>query len=206
MWQSPATWLQMLQNSGSRMLMFRLKPCNREMATDEIQEWKKLLRAQQCKSARVNALTGSVPRKKAEGRQRVWALYRNQTHVSRLTVTRLKHQAMSFYVWLVLSRNVEPIFRAGLSFSDFSSWILTYQGQTRYTRVLNLKPFIDVCYSIEHRLVLKYFLFASMLIEQLIDLRKVRSENLKFRTDLRDRVMDGSTSWLDSNTVNDHFE
>ena len=29
------------------------------------------------------------------------------------------------------------------------------------------------------------------LIEQLIDLRKVRSENLKFRTDLRDLVMEG---------------
>ena len=30
-----------------------------------------------------------------------------------------------------------------------------------------------------------------MLIEQLINLEKVRTENLKFRTDLRDRVMDG---------------
>ena len=28
-----------------------------------------------------------------------------------------------------------------------------------------------------------------MLIEQLIDFEKVRTENLKFRTDLRDRVM-----------------
>ena len=33
--------------------------------------------------------------------------------------------------------------------------------------------------------------FYSMLIEQLIDLEKVRTDNLKFRTDLRDRVMDG---------------
>ena len=30
-----------------------------------------------------------------------------------------------------------------------------------------------------------------MLIEQLIDLEKVRTDNLKLRTDLRDRVMDG---------------
>ena len=30
-----------------------------------------------------------------------------------------------------------------------------------------------------------------MLIEQLIDFEKVRTDNLKFRTDLRDRVMDG---------------
>ena len=30
-----------------------------------------------------------------------------------------------------------------------------------------------------------------MLIQQLIDLEKVRTKNLKFRTDLRDQVMDG---------------
>ena len=30
-----------------------------------------------------------------------------------------------------------------------------------------------------------------MLIEQLINLEKVRTENLKLRTDLGDRVMDG---------------
>ena len=30
-----------------------------------------------------------------------------------------------------------------------------------------------------------------MLIEQLIDLEKVRSDNLKFRTDLQDLVIDG---------------
>ena len=45
------------------------------------------------------------------------------------------------------------------------------------------------------RLELKVFLFTqfcSMLIEQLIDLRKVKTENLKFRTDLEDRVMN---SW-----------
>ena len=33
--------------------------------------------------------------------------------------------------------------------------------------------------------------FCSLLIEQLIDLEKVRTENLKFRTDLQKRVMDG---------------
>ena len=30
-----------------------------------------------------------------------------------------------------------------------------------------------------------------MLIEQLINLEKVRTDNLKFRTDLQDRVKDG---------------
>ena len=32
--------------------------------------------------------------------------------------------------------------------------------------------------------------FCSLLIEQIIDLEKMRTENLKFKTDLRDRVMD----------------
>ena len=30
-----------------------------------------------------------------------------------------------------------------------------------------------------------------MLIEQLMDFEKVRTDNLKFRTDLRNQVMDG---------------
>ena len=34
-------------------------------------------------------------------------------------------------------------------------------------------------------------LIANAQVEQLIDLGKVRTENLKFRTDLRDQVMDG---------------
>ena len=44
-----------------------------------------------------------------------------------------------------------------------------------------------------------------MLIEQVIDLRKVRTWNLKFRTDLLDQNMDGIL-WLVSNTVYDYFQ
>ena len=53
---------------------------------------------------------------------------------------------------------------------------------------------IDASYRIQHRLELKFFHFAQILlnlIEQLIDLEKVKADNLKFRTDLRDRKMDG---------------
>ena len=32
-----------------------------------------------------------------------------------------------------------------------------YQGQTRYTRILDRRSFIDVCYRTGHRLDLKYF-------------------------------------------------
>ena len=34
----PQALLKVLQNSGSRMLMLRVKPCRPEIATDEIQE------------------------------------------------------------------------------------------------------------------------------------------------------------------------
>ena len=56
------------------------------------------------------------------------------------------------------------------------------------------KSLINTCYSIGHRLEFKYFHFArfcSMSIEQLINLKKVRTENLKLRTNLQDQVMDG---------------
>ena len=69
-----------------------------------------------------------------------------------------------------------------------------YQGQTRYTRTPVSKPLINTFYRIRHRLELNFFHFAQILlnlIEQLIDLEKVRTDNLKFRTDLRDRKMDG---------------
>ena len=39
-----------------------------------------------------------------------------------------------------------------------------YQGQTRYTRILERKPLIDTSYRIQHRLELKYFHFAQFLL------------------------------------------
>ena len=69
-----------------------------------------------------------------------------------------------------------------------------YQGQAQKTRMLACKPFIDTSYSILHRFELKYFHFTQFLLiahQQLIDLEKVKTQNLKFRTDLQDQVMDG---------------
>ena len=40
-----------------------------------------------------------------------------------------------------------------------------------------------------------------MLIEQLMDLEKVRLENMKFRTDIPDRVMDGWSVTHRENTI-----
>ena len=72
---------------------------------------------------------------------------------------------------------------------EYHSWIaqVESQDQTKYIRILDCKPFINTCYSIGNRFELKNFFLhssCSMLINQLIDLRKVRAENLKFRTDL----------------------
>ena len=82
---------QVLQNSASRMVVLRFTTCQREIVTDEIQERKNYRQRSNIKSAPVNALTGSVPRKMAEGRQKDSALTRYRAHVARLTVTNLKH-------------------------------------------------------------------------------------------------------------------
>ena len=82
-----------------------------------------------------------------------------------------------------------------------------YQGQAGNTRILDFNPFIDTCYRVGRRLELMHFLlaqiFCSILIEQLINLRKkkTQAENLKFKKDLRNPVIDGR-----SNTVNGYFE
>ena len=72
-------------------------------------------------------------------------------------------------------------------FKDFHFQIaqVDYQGQTRYTRILDCNPFISTCYSIGQRLELKFFSsqkFCSMFIKQLLYLRKVRTVNMKFGT------------------------
>ena len=69
-----------------------------------------------------------------------------------------------------------------------------YQCQARNTRIFERTPLIDTSYCIRHRFELKYFHFAqfcSLLIEQLINLENMRTYNLKFRTDLRDGIIDG---------------
>ena len=83
------------------------------------------------KSARVSALTGSVPRKMADAQQRVSAFIINRTQVARLSATNLNHLAIGSNwllgkkgIWLVTFRHLLLIFwRTGLSYSDFSSWI-----------------------------------------------------------------------------------
>ena len=49
------------------------------------------------KSARVSALTGSVPRKMAAARQKDSTPCRSRTHVSRLSTTSINHSAIGSY-------------------------------------------------------------------------------------------------------------
>ena len=74
----------------------------------------------------------------------------------------------------------------------FFSTIFTFFCQTRYTKILEYNPFINICYRIGHSLELKYFHFTqwfSLNAHQAADQpQKLRTENLKFRTYLWDRV------------------
>ena len=74
-----------------------LKPCQREIATDEIQERKNYRERSNIKSARVSALTGSVPRKMATSRQKDSVPFENRTHISRLSTTSVTHSAIDSY-------------------------------------------------------------------------------------------------------------
>ena len=73
-----------------------LQLCQHKIANDEIQE-RKMREHSNIKSASVSALMGSVPRKMAEGLQRVSAHCGNQTQVARLSTTHLNHYAIGSY-------------------------------------------------------------------------------------------------------------
>ena len=90
----PWARLQVLQNSGSQMFMFRVKPYQREITTDEIQESKIYGECSNLKSTCVCALTGSVPRKMAKGQQRVSASTGNPTRAGQGNSTHLDHLTM----------------------------------------------------------------------------------------------------------------
>ena len=90
------------------------------------------------------------------------------------------------------------VLRAGFVVLACSSWLS--RPDTIYQNSLplyqNSLPITYYC--IGHRLELYFFHFPlnfySAIIEQLIlliDLRKVKTERLKFRTDLQDQIMDG---------------
>ena len=121
---------------------------------------------------------------------RCFHCYSSLTLSHRFIVTSYSSTKRENHVVRIAYCNLE---NAGLLFSDCSS---EYQGQKRYSRILEHTPFIDICHRIRHRLELKYFHFAQFLlnlIDQLINFRKIRTKTLKFRIDLQDQVI---VCWL----------
>ena len=68
--------------------------------------------------------------------------------------------------------------RVELSFSAQNPWLLKLKVEI-YQKSWQ-QPFIDTCYCIGIRLVLKFFHSAQFDIEELIDLRKMKTDNLKW--------------------------
>ena len=92
-------WLQIIQNSGSQMLLFSVKTlsvldCHWQNSRGKNNERER--ESSKYKRAHVRSLTGSVPSKIAKGLQRVSApctrACKNQTHVTWLTASPLGHK------------------------------------------------------------------------------------------------------------------
>ena len=134
----------------------------------------------------------------------------NRTHVASLSnSTRLNHWVIVSHhstkkncIWLVVSRNLEPLF----CMQDCRSWIaqVEYQSQTRYSSRIYCNFWTQTFdqYMLSHLIPFGFnfgneiFSLCTILLNahgathELIDVEKVSTENLKFRTDLRDRVTD----------------
>ena len=117
-------------------------------------------------------------------------------------LVRINYSKKTIYeLWVELSNftmscRISPPATYFFCIQDCSSQIVQveYQGQTRNTRILERKPLINTSYHIRQRLDLKYFHFAQFWLSAHLAAHwpwKSRTENLKFRTDLRDRVLDG---------------
>ena len=168
-----------LQNSGSRMTVLKFTA----LSAQDRHWWnprkKNCRERSNIKSACVSALTGSVSRKMAEERQSDSALIMIQTHVAKLTVNHLNHQAITsgsyrlleIYIYMTcrISQPATVYFCVQDCFSRIAQ--VEYQGQTRntrilarYTKILERKPLIGTFYRIWHILDLKYFHFAQFLL------------------------------------------
>ena len=130
------------------------------------------------KSSRVSALTGSAPCKMAKGLQ--WVSKPLSQKYESITV---RKQYMNSHTDSYLAN---------------LNWFFAFRIVVLRLLMLNIKARSNLPEFLTANLssIIYFFTlhkFCSMLIKQLINLRKVRTENLKFRTDLRDLAMDG---WL----------
>ena len=195
LWPSPGPWpdSKCSKTVEVRCSWSELKPCQREIATDEY------------KSARVSALTGSVPCKMAKGRQKVSAPSGIRTRAARLRGSLQPTSTTKPAVRVSLQKKTISIL---LCFATckrcFECRIvvlrllrLNIQARHEIPEFLsilnaNLWSIHLIAFDIDWNWnVFTSHMFSSLLIEQLTDLEKVRIQNLKFKTDLPDRVMDG---------------
>ena len=136
MWPSPGPWpnSQCFKTVEVGCSCEELKPYQREIATDEIQERKNYRERSNIKSARVSALTGSVPRKMAKGQKRVSARNVSRTQVARLSVTLLDHSAIGLcqssekncillVILLEVFRNLQQLFCMQDCRSRIAHWL-----------------------------------------------------------------------------------
>ena len=140
-----------------------------------------------------------------QGLQWVSASCRNWTGFVSDMSTRLKHQATNFHFNMSKSK-LADLHLYSHYFSSFTCCILIFQivqveywGQTRCTEILECKNLIDTYYSRRHRVIdwswniLSVHIFCSMLIRQVIDLRKAKTKNLWYRTNLWEEVVAGGS-------------
>ena len=138
----PRAGLQVLQNSGSRMFMLRVKTLSVRDRHWRNPRKKNYRERSNIKSARVSARTGSVPRKMAVTWQKKLAPCWNRTHATKLSTTSLNHQAIGSYqlpenngIWIVILFELFCIafLDAELSISDSSGWISRLGKRYQYT-------------------------------------------------------------------------
>ena len=125
----------------------------------------------------------------------------NRTSISRLLTTSLNHSTIGSYqmsekkwymnrhiTWTVLK------FFFGCTISDSSGCILRLGKQYQNSWAQSYDWYMIHLIAFDTDWSWNFFTlhnFCSLLIEQLIDLEKVRTDNLKFRTNLLDQVMVG---------------
>ena len=102
-------------------------------------------------------------------------------------------------MWLVISLNLEPLFCCRIvvlgllrlnikARHNLPEFLMQFFDEASYHNGDRFSIAFYVDWSLNIFILLK---FCSMIIEQFIDLKKVRTENSKFRTDIWEQVIDG---------------
>ena len=177
MWLSPEplAQLQVLQNSGSRMFMLRVKTLS---VRDR--QWQDP-RKRECSNikASVSVHWQAQCQQNGQGQQRVSESYWDQTHVGRLTTTRLNDWAIGSYqfleensIWLVTTSNFQSMFCLQDCWSRIAQ--VKYQARHDIPEFLNANRWLIHHISLDMDWswnILTCHNFCSMLIEQLSENR-----------------------------------